>query len=277
MAFFDRLSNGWELGMTSLKIIRDNPKLLLFPVMSTASLIMVCLSFFGGAGLLWGFNIDSLAENALGETVAYIFLFAFYLINYFVIVFFNVGLVFAARRIFNGEDVTLSEAINFSSSRLGSILQWAVMAATVGILLNMLQERMGALGKIVGGILGIVWSIATFFVVPVIAFEDLTPFDAVKRSGQIIREKWGESLAANFGFGIFIFLGYIGIIASAFLLGYLLHPVVGIVAGFLAAILLHTVVAAAKTVFLAAVYQHMNHEPHGDFRGETLDGIFIQK
>jgi len=277
MAFFDRLSNGWELGMTSLKIIRDHPKLLLFPVMSAVSLLMVCLTFFGGAGLLWGFNFNQLVENAMGETLSYIFLFAFYLINYFVIVFFNVALVHAARQIFNGETVTLTEAVNFSSGRLGAILQWAVMAATVGVILNMAQQRLGAIGKIVVGLVGIVWSLATYFVVPVIAFEGLPPIEAVKRSGQIIKEKWGESLAANFGFGVFIFLGYVGIIASAFLLGYLLHPAVGVVAGILAAILLHTVVAAAKTVFLAAVYQHLNHEPHGDFRGETLDSVFIKK
>ena len=277
MALFNRLSNGWKLGMTSLQIIRDNPKLLLFPAMSSAALLMVCLTFFGGAGLLWGFNIDQLAENALGETLAYIFLFAFYLVNYFVIVFFNVGLVYAARRIFNGEEVTLSEAINFSSSRLGAILQWAMLAATVGVILNMMQQRLGWVGKIVAGILGIVWSLATFFVVPVIAFEDLPSLEALKRSGQIIKEKWGESLGANFGFGVFFILGYLGIIASGFLLGYLVHPLLGVAAGILAALLLHTVVAAAKTVFRAAVYQHMNHEPHGDFRDEALDNIFIRK
>jgi hypothetical protein len=277
MRFFDRLSNGWELGLTSLKIIRDHPKLMLFPVMSTVALLMVCLTFLGGAGLLWGFNMSQMAENAVGETLSYVILFSFYLVNYFVIVFFNVALVFAARRVFNQEEVTLREAINFSSSRLGSILQWSVLAATVGVILNMMQEKMGGLGKIVAGLIGIVWSIATYFVVPVIAFEDLPPIEAVKRSGQIIREKWGESLAANFGFGVFFILGYLAIIASSFLLGYLVHPVAGIAAGILAAIVLHTAVAAAKTVFLAAVYQHLNHEPYGDFRGETLDSVFIQK
>ncbi len=277
MAFFDRFSNGWELGITSLKIIRDHPKLLLFPVMSTAAMLMVGITFLGGAGLLWGFNLHHLAANMVGEVLAYALLFVFYLITYFVIIFFNVGLVYASRRIFNGEEVTISEAINFSSSRLGAILQWSVLAATVGVLLNMLQERMGAIGKIIAGIAGIAWSLATYFVVPVIAFEDRAPIDALKRSGQMIREKWGESLAANFGFGLFFVVGYIAIIASSFLLGYLTHPLVGVVAGLLAILVLHTVVAAAKTVFLAAVYQHMNHEPHGDFRGETLDSVFIKK
>lgn len=277
MAFFDRLSNGWELGITSLRIIRDHPNLLLFPVMSSAALLMVCLSFLGGAGIIWGFSLDEIAGNAAGETLSYFILFAFYLVNYFVIVFFNVALVYAAREIFEQREVTLSQAINFSASRLGAILQWAVLAATVGVILNTMQERLGGLGKVVAGLIGIVWSIATFFVVPVIAFENLPPLEALKRSGQVIREKWGESLAANFGFGLFFILGYVAIIASGFVLGYLVHPLAGVAAGILAALMLHATVAAAKTVFLAAVYQHMNHEPYGDFRGETLDSIFIKK
>jgi Family of unknown function (DUF6159) len=277
MRFFKRLSNGWKLGLISLETLRDHPHLLLFPVLSSLAMLAVCLSFLGGMTLLWGFDFDAWAERTLGDTLGYIALFAFYLVNYFVVVFFNVALVYSARRIFQGEEVTLRDAINFSSSRLTAIVQWAVLAATVGVLLDMLQERLGSIGKIVVSIIGMVWSIATFFVVPVIAFEDLGPIDAVKRSGQIIKEKWGESLGANFGFGLFFILGYLAIIASAFVLGFLIHPVAGIIAGIVMALVLHTILAAAKTVFLAAIYQHLNDEPHGDFSGDTLDSIFIRK
>lgn len=265
------------MGITSLETLRDHPQLLLFPVLSSLALLAVCLSFFGGMTLLWGFDFNAWTERTFGNTFSYLALLAFYLINYFIVVFFNVALVYSARRIFQGEELTLRDAINFSTSRLTTILKWAVLAATVGVLLDMLQERLGSIGKIMVGIIGMVWSIATFFVVPVIAFEDLGPVDAVKRSGQIIKEKWGESLGANFGFGLFFVLGYIAIVASAFIPGFLIHPVAGIIAGVLLALVLHTIMAAAKTVFLAAIYQHLNHEPHGDFSGDTLDSIFIQK
>ncbi|MEO1261387.1 MAG: DUF6159 family protein [Bacteroidota bacterium] len=277
MSLSKRLSNGWKLGKTSLQIIHSNPKLLAFPVFSSIALLLVFASFLGGLALTWGTDLEAWLAESNMEALEYVLIFSFYLINYFIIVFFNVGLVYAARQIFEGKEVTFAECINFSASRLVVILQWSVLAATVGVILNTLQERLGWAGKIIVGIIGMVWSIATYFVVPVLAFENLQPIDAIKRSGAIIKEKWGESLAANVGFGLFFLIGYAVILLAAFALGYVIHPVAGVVVGVLSALLLHTIVAAAQTVFLAAAYQHLNDEPYGDFSGETLDSVFIQK
>lgn len=277
MSLSSRLSNGWEMGMTSFRTLRSHPKLLLFPVFSSLSLLTVLATFFGSVAIVWGMDIGNWTGNFEGGIIQYLLLFGFYLINYFVIVFFNVGLVYCAKRIFEGHEVTLTEGLNFSYSRIGVILQWAVLAATVGVILNTLQERLGFLGKIVVGLIGMVWSIATYFVVPVLAFENLSPIEAVKRSGAIIKERWGESLSANMGFGVFFLLGYLVILLGGFLIGFLLHPIAGIAIGIMAALVLHTIVSAAQTVFLAAAYQHVNDEPYGDFREEVLDGMFVRK
>ena len=127
------------------------------------------------------------------------------------------------------------------------------------------------------GIIGMVWSIATFFVVPILAYEDVEPFEALKRSGKIMKERWGEALGANFGFGLFFFLGYLIIILVGIGLGFAIHPILGIVIAVLLALLLHTVISAAETVFIAATYQHLNDEPHGNFEGDVLDNIFMEK
>jgi len=275
MSLSSRLSNGWEMGMTSLRMIQDHPKLLLYPVFSGLSLVMVLATFFGGVATTIGLDFEGWAQDA--GIAQYLLVFGYYLLNYFVIVFFNVGLVYSAKRIFEGHEVTLTEGLNFSYSRIGAILQWAILAATVGVILRNLQERLGIIGEIIIGIIGVVWSVATYFVVPVIAFENLPPIEAVKRSGAIIRQKWGESVAANISFGMFSLLGYVVIIATGFLLGYAIHPIAGIAVGLLAILLLAITISAAKTVFLAATYQHINNEPHGDFNGETLDSMFMPK
>lgn len=277
MSLSSRLSNGWEMGMTSFRTLRSHPKLLLFPVFSSLSLLTVLATFFGSVAIAWGMDIGNWTGNFEGGIIQYLLLFGFYLINYFVIVFFNVGLVYCAKRIFEGHEVTLTEGLNFSYSRIGVIFQWAVLAATVGVILNTLQERLGFLGKIVVGLVGMVWSIATYFVVPVLAFENLSPIEAVKRSGAIIKERWGESLSANMGFGVFFLLGYLVILLGGFLIGFLLHPIAGIAIGIMAAMVLHTIVSAAQTVFLAAAYQHVNDQPYGDFREDVLDGMFMRK
>lgn len=278
MNFFDRLSNGWKLGMSSFGVIRENPSLMLFPVLSGTALLFICLTFFGGIAAMFGFQLDAFFArfDVGGEWLAYAALFIFYLINFTVIVFFNVGLVHCTRLIMEGKEAKVGDGIAYSISRLNAIVSWALLAATVGVILKTLEDRLGAIGQIIVGIVGIVWSIATFFVVPVIAYEDVTPIEAVKRSGRIVKEKWGEAIGANFSFGLFYFLGIIAIVAISVLL-FFVHPVVAVVAGVLSFLFLATAVSAAKTVFLAAVYRHVNDEPVDFYDSDVLDTVFVPK
>lgn len=282
MRLFDRLSNGWKLGKTSLRTILDNPSLMLFPVISGFSLVLVSISFFGGGYLLFGEEILAVSEDGNGENqlsgVAYFLAFIFYFINYFLIVFFNVGLVHCARMILEGRPTSVGEGLRFAQTRLMSVLGWALLAATVGIILKTIQEKTGSIGSIITGIIGIIWSVATFFVVPVLAYEDLSPFEAIKRSASIMKEKWGESIGANFSFGLFTL---IGLFLSAFPIGILLaivvHPIVGIIAGILVFLVVQAAISAAKMVFVSAAYQHVNNEPTGYFKAEELDDVFVPK
>jgi len=282
MKLFDRLANGWKLGKTSLKTIKENPSLMVFPLISGLSLILVSLSFFGSGYVLFGEDILALASDETAVTslnlMMYVMAFIFYLANYFVIVFFNVALVYCAKRILEGNETTVGEGVRYAQTRIGTIFAWSVLAATVGLILKSIQERAGALGGIITGIIGVVWGIATFFVVPVVAFEDVSPIEAVKRSASIMKEKWGESIGANFSFGIFSLLGILFVaLPVGFLLGAAIHPIVGIVAGILVFFLVQIAVSSANMVFLAAAYQHVNDEPTGHFDSDVLDDVFIPK
>jgi len=282
MGLFDRLATGWRLGKTSLRTIKDNPSLMLFPFISGAALVMVAISFFGGGYWLFGEEIMAISDEETAvsslDAMLYFMLFLFYLLNYAVIIFFNVGLVFCARKILEGKETSVWEGIQYAQTRVGTILSWAFLAATVGIILKTLQERVGAVGQIIVGLIGLVWSIATFFVIPVIAYENVSPFEAVKRSSEIMKNKWGESIGANFSFGLFGLLGILFVaIPTGILMGSLIHPIAGIVCGFIAFLLVQAAVSAANMVFLAAAYQHVNDEPTGYFDSATLDGIFVPK
>jgi len=282
MKIFDRLSNGWKIGKMSLKTIHDNPSLMLFPVVSGISLILVTLSFFGGGYLLFGESISALGDESTAlsslDVMLYLTVFAFYIVNYFVIVFFNVGLVHCAKKILDGKETSIGEGINFALSRISTIFAWAVLAATVGIILKTIQERAGAIGGVITGLIGMVWGIATFFVVPVIAFENVTPIQAVKRSAQIIKEKWGESLGANFSFGLFSILGlFLVVLPMGFIFGAALHPVAGIVIGIILFLIIQIVVSAASMIFLTAAYEHVNDQPNSYFDGDVLDDAFFVK
>jgi len=285
MRFFDRLSSGWNLGITSLQTIRNNPQLMLFPIVSSLTLIAVVLSFvLGMAGIFIGFesifgdgNISSASlEGGAAEWIGYALTFVFYVVSYFLIIFFNVGLVYCVKRIFEGEETTFKEGFRYASTRTVPIFMWAILAGTVGTILNMIQEKGGAVGQIVAGLVGIAWSVMTFFVVPVLAYENVNPIEAVKRSGSIMREKWGEAIGGNVGFGIFSFLGFL----AAALIGFatfFIHPILGVVSGILAFLFVQVVVSAARMVFISATYQHVHGAPHGDFDEQILDAAFVPK
>lgn len=282
MKIFDRLSNGWKIGKISLMTIRENPSLMLFPIISGASLILILLSFFGSGYLLFGDQLAAIGDETIvssgSEVFLYLLVFLFYLVNYFVVVFFNVGLVHCAKMILEGRETSVGEGIRFAQTRVVAIFGWAVLAATVGLVLKMIQENAGSFGKIITGIIGMVWGIATFFVVPVIAYEDVDPIEAVKRSGNIMKEKWGESLGANFSFGLFSLLGiFFAALPIGILLGITINPVIGFGAGLIVFILIQITVSAANMVFLSAAYQHVNHKPIGRFESDVLDDVFFKK
>lgn len=276
MSFFTRLSNGWELAKQSFQTINENRTLLLFPVLSSVSLVLVLLTFFGGTFFFIGDDIEALMnDEQYGQILGYGLIFLYYLINFSIIVFFNAALIHCAMKALNGEEVSLGDGINFAFSRIDKILGWAVLSATVGTLLQALQET-GKIGQIVASIIGVAWSIMTFFVVPVLVYEDRGVFDSVKESGRLMKEKWGESLAANVSFGV---LNFIGILLAA-LIGFALgsiHWALGLAVAVTLILLITIIISAARTVFVAAVYHHVTGQPTGNFDGAALDSVFVSK
>jgi hypothetical protein len=275
MALSDRISNGWKLAMSSFKILKANQQLIIFPILSAISLVLVIGSFFTFLLADSDWDIDNMGN--MSQVGYYAVVFLFYVVNYFIVVFFNMALIHCTRLYLNGEEVTIKAGLQFSVSRIGAIFSWAMVAATVGLILKAIQDNASILGKIITGIIGLVWSIATFFVVPIIAYENVGPIDAVKRSSQMMKEKWGESISAGFSFGLIHFIGVLIICVPLFLLGNLLHPVVGIAAAVAAFFVIMAIMDAAKTIFVSAVYHNIKGDVSEHFDQQLIDNLFMQK
>ena len=275
MSFFDRLSNGWTLAMNSFKVLKENKQLIIFPMLSGISLVLVTGSFilvFLGVN---GWPGEEAEDSS--NLIYYLFMFLFYLVNYFVVVFFNMALIHCTRLYFRGEEVSVNAGLRFSLSRIGTIFSWSVFAAIVGTILRIIQEESGIIGKIITGIIGIVWSIATFFVVPIIAYENLGPIAAFKRSSQMMKQKWGESLGANFSFGLIQFLAMIVLMIPCFIIGSTINIYLGIALGLMGAFIISAIFSAAQTIFISAVYHNINDEPVKHFNQQMIDGLFQKK
>lgn len=197
-----RFRNGWALACESFRVLRADKQLLLFPLLSGIASILVIASFVGA---IFASGIVE-EKQPMNDVTAWALLFVFYFVNYFVIVFFNAALVACAMKRFHGGSPTLGHGLRKARRRLGKIVAWAFFAATVGIILRFIAERVGFVGRIIIALLGAAWTVATYFVVPVLVVEKLGPLDAARRSASIVKKAWGESLVSNAGVGLATFV-----------------------------------------------------------------------
>jgi hypothetical protein len=274
MSFYTKLSNGWKLAKMSLQVLKENKQLIVFPILAGASFLLIIGSFIVGTMSVAGWNIDNI--DTPDTALQYGLIFGFYLVNYFIIVFFNVALTHCTRLYFRGEEVTIRAGLLFSFSRIGAILSWALFAATVGTILKAIQENFGFLGKILGGLLGIVWTVTTFFVVPIIAYENVGPLAAYKRSAQMMKQKWGESIAASFSFGALQVVAFFVIVIPMLVLATVIDPMIPGIIAVVALLLIVAVVNACQSIFISAVYHNQEELPSGYFGGDVLEHLFVK-
>ena len=131
----------------------------------------------------------------------------------FVTIYCGVGLAAATAQVMDGQDATLKSGMAAARPHLGKIAKWALVQATVGLLLNVLQslaDSDNGLLRIVGLVLtllvSVAWTLASFFVIPLLAFENLGPGDALKRSVAMIKQHWGEGVIGSAAIGGIVFL-----------------------------------------------------------------------
>jgi hypothetical protein len=140
------------------------------------------------------------------QIVYYGILFLFYLCNYFVIVFFNSAIIACAAIRMGGGDPTVGDGLRAATARLPIIFGWALVSATVGLILRIIEDKSKTVGRIVVGLLGMAWTMVSFLVVPVLVIEKKSPIDALKESTLLLKKTWGEQLVGNFSFGLIFIL-----------------------------------------------------------------------
>jgi hypothetical protein len=259
-----KFSRSWQLVKQSFAILRSDKQLMLFPVLSTVScFIVTAIIATGGAFLMLPARAAAIAAgerfNPNQSPMFLLGMFTLYVVNYFVIVFFNVALVGVANSRLMGGSWTFRDGLELAWKRKGTILQWALVAATVGVILRTLEERLGLIGRIIMRIIGIAWTLACYFVVPVLAFEDLSPIDAVKRSSKLFRDTWGEKVAGGFSLSLVslvLMLPGIGLVIAATFLAGVSGMLFGLALMFIYFLLLSVFMSAVGGIFNAALYRY---------------------
>lgn len=275
-----KFARSWSLVKASASVLKSDKELLLFPLMSTIAAVLVVASFITPVFALgWA---ESIGADEDPGAAFYAWMFVFYVVQYFVIFFFNSALVGAALIRLRGGDPSVGDGLRIAFSRIGVIFGYALIAATVGILLRMLEERMGFIGRIVIAMIGMAWTVATYLTVPVLVSRDVGPLDAVKESAALLKRSWGENLIGNVGialvFGVvwvaLILAGTAIMIAAAASGSAALIVTLGALLLF-ALVLTALIQAALQGIYSAALYRYAAEGEAGEgFSADTLSSAF---
>lgn len=278
---FDRIGRSYRLFKESLAVLRQDKEILVFPLLSgIVGLVAMASMAFGGFAL--GLFARLAEGNAEGTPVlGYVLLFVWYVVTWTITLYFNVATIACARIRLEGGDPVVADGFKAANGNLGSILMWAAVSATVGLVLQLIADRFKLVGVILQKVLGAVWSVATFFIVPVLIFEKKPLGDSVKRSTEIVRKSWGEALAGSAGMGLFGFLLALPALALPILLG-MAFGGTGVVSGLAVMavywLFLATVFSALSGIFPTALYLYATAgtAPAG-FSPELVKTAFVPK
>lgn len=210
--FWGNMSHTWELMGQSWDVLKQDKGLLIFPLISGICCLLVCASFIVPSILSDSWMPPEAAAEE-GQTVTtqqqvlyYAKLFAFYFCNYLVIIFFNSAIVGCAAMRMQGMDPTIGDGFRMAAARFHSIIGWALVSATVGLILRIIEDKHKKIGALITALLGTAWTLMTFLVLPVLIVEGTGPIAAVKKSTRLLKDTWGAQIASNFSFGFIFFL-----------------------------------------------------------------------
>ncbi len=276
-----RIRRGWELTKQSWAVVKRDRSLMVFPLVAGLGGLVLAVLFGGGGYALYDATGSEPAMIAVLVVGAYLLILAS--------IFCNVALSSCAARALEGHDTTAGEGFTAAGSRFGPIAGWSLLALVVGGLISLVQAvlREGAgqlVAALVGGLANMAWSVATFFVVPVIALEGLGPKDALKRSFSVVRERWGEGVAGSFAIGGLIFLLAFLPGLALFVIGVAISSsvpvlaVVLIVLGIAVFVIGAVVQTALMAIFKVALYRFATQDRVlADYTREELETAFRPK
>ena len=276
-----RIKRGWKLSKQSWAVVKSDKSLLAFPIISVVAAIITMIIFFGGGAAM------AVAIGSPWGALPLVIIGAYLLTV--VGVFSSVALASCATEALEGRQTTVGQGISSARGRMKLIFAWAAVALFVGALIaviqSLLQEVAGGIASaIFGGLAGLAWAVATFFVIPVITLEGLGPKEALKTSAHVVKERWGEGVVGSSAIGLITFfvamlpaivmmvLGFV--LAGSSAVGGGLLITIGVLV-FVIAMLFQSTITA---VFRVALYRYATEgDVIGGFDREALESAFVPK
>jgi hypothetical protein len=301
-----KFERSWQLVTTSFRIIERNKKLLLFPIVSALFTLVILLFFIAPVLLIptgqpWGApehwkaivsRLGAIDPGARGSQTlvysdtTYACVALIYLASMACATFFNVAFYSEIMKALRGNAVSVRAGIAFAFQRMGTILMWSLFAGVVGLVIRGLERRFGWFGRLVLGLVGMVWSVACVFVIPIIVVEEsANPVALLRTSAATLKKTWGESLIGyvgiTFASWIILFASLV-LLVGGFIISTLLgHPMLMVVFGaawFVAIFAFSYVMGVANHIFRCALFIYATEGSiPAPFTPELIEGAWKRK
>ncbi len=275
-----KIRSGLELSKQSWSALGRNRQLIVFPIISGMAMMIVTILFFIPEAFAFRPFLEAEEPTAGQWLTALVILFIYYLAASFVVTFSNTALVGATLKMVDGEPATVGDGIRVALSRLGKIIVYSLISATVGVIARGITQSgrqsenaiVAILAAIIGGLIQGAWSLLVFFAIPVIVVEDVGVRDSLKRSFELFKQTWGEGFVGSTAIGgisclvnLAVLLVGGGIIGAGVLANTLALVIVGAVLLILGLVVVSLLNGAVNGIFQASMYHYATTGDAGPF------------
>jgi Family of unknown function (DUF6159) len=284
-----KAQRSWSTYKASLRIVRSDARLLVLPVVSMLSLIITTAVFLVGVWKLHPFANFNDSSQQIFETQQtqqngrLSFTFASGALAFFGLwvvtaigMYFNAALIWAANERIEGRRASVGSALSSVWRFAGPLGLWALFSCTVSFAVRQATSRVGFLGRIVVSVVGVAWSLATFFVLPILILEGASVNDAFTKSKSLIRKTWGEQLIGGFaGSVVFMPAFFLLTVCSGGLM--FLNVWIGVVFLVVGMLALISVDQAVSVIYSLVLYRftQTGMAPAG-FDQSAIEGAFVK-
>jgi hypothetical protein len=249
-------------------VLRRDPRLLIFPSVA----ILANLAIGAGALALGVAQAGGIAHDQ--HVIA-----AWSVIASFPATYVTIFCGVALACMLDGHPMDVSAAWRAAAQRGAVILAWTVLACTVGLLLRVIEQ---SLPRIVVVLIDVSWALLTVFAIPVLAYEQLGPIATFRRSGALLRQRWGEQIGGAVGIGIASGLLALPCIV-VIVLGLLVDGVAGLLLvglGAVSLLVLSAAQVAVGQVFRVCLYRYAvgaDASGAGPFAAGDMERPFVRR
>lgn len=288
-----RIKTGWMLFRQSLAIIKNNPGLSRYVIISalwTLGGIVILGTIFVAdymhSQLLSYDTIDSSGKQTISLTFLGLIILAIWgLIQTIITYFYAAGLSTHVLSIFRGQQTTYVASLMATRKKIGAIVTFSVISAVVGYIIYLL-ERIRFVGWILSRLIGAVWSLATAFAIPLIADKNIGGAQATKESILLFKQNWGQTITSRVSLGGLFFIIYfliaipvaIGLVLGLSILFGGIGALIAFFLLFISIVIASLIQTLATNVLNVALYYYATYKViPPNFSGELLASVFLSK